>query len=262
MDPFGFSPEQYAAGAAWLTSFATLATLAVIIASAFYAKKQYELGRETRRDQSRPYVVVSIDVEQQHVFMLCVENVGRSPAFNVRINFDKPPRSLHKDIENVRMLKDPIPTLPPRRKLRAWWEVAFDVFSSEKPYPHPLSYRVEVSYEDHEGHEYGPETYILDFRVYEGQPQGLKGLNELIAAVETLHRQQKAFTEKGLLVRTTNQDRSDGRVHRPIHLLRAMREKDKGGWIAFLRYWVGWIQRKYGLYIKEWTRPDKSDHPS
>jgi hypothetical protein len=69
------------------------------------ASGQFQETKELRRAQTRPFVVPSIDVEQQMLFMLKIENVGATPAFNVRLDFEDSPRSESKDIEELRMLK-------------------------------------------------------------------------------------------------------------------------------------------------------------
>lgn len=248
MDPFGMSPEQYMAGASWITAIATVATLAVVIFTARYAARQVNEAKELRRAQFRPYVVVSIDIEQQMLFMLAVENVGTTPAHNVRVLFQEPPRSTMKEIEEVRFLKEPTPTMPPSAKFRAYWESSMTVFSENQPYPYPMSYAVDVTYEDHHGHEFGPERYILDFRVYEGQAAGLKGMSELVKTLEKIQRQQEQSARRGIMVKVKNEDRAERRRLRPFVLRRALRERDKEGWFAFFTYLAAHFRRDHGLY--------------
>ncbi len=143
MDPFGMSPEQYTAAAAWIAALAALGTLIVVTVSARIALGQLREAQSLRLAQSRPYVVVSIGIEQQMMFMLVVENVGTVPARNVRIEFEMVPRSSTRELEDLRLLNEPIPTMPPGHRYRAYWESALQVFSEEEPYPHPMSYGVE-----------------------------------------------------------------------------------------------------------------------
>lgn len=191
MDPLGWSPEQYMAAASWTTVAIAVVTLVLLVFSARFAARQFEEARRLRQDQSRPYIVPSIDIEQQMLFLFVVENIGRTAAFDVRIEFEEPPRSEMKDIEDLGILNEPIPTMPPGQRFRAYWESSLTIFSREKPYPHPLAYRVNVSYQDHDGNAYGPELYILDFKVFTGQATGAKGLPELVKAVEQLVSEHK-----------------------------------------------------------------------
>lgn len=228
--------------------------VAILFATALYARGQVRQAVELRRDQSRPYVVPSIEVEQQFMFMLTLENVGRTPARNIEIAFDQPPRSTLKDIEAVRFVREPIPTMPPGQKFRAYWEsalaLALAVFSDENPYPHPVSYRVRVSYHDHQGHHFGPEDYVLDFRVFEGQAAGLKGITELIRTMEDLLKEQKKWTDgsRGLRVNVRSADTMDRREARPIHFRGARPEYREHGSLAAIRYWVDVWRRRYGLW--------------
>jgi hypothetical protein len=251
------TPEQYAAAGTWVAAFAALGTLGVAVWAAFYAKKQLDESQEMRLAQTRPYVVVSIGVEQQMLFMLVVENVGKVPAQNVRVQFDELPQSSIRELDDLRLLKEAIPTMPPGHRYRAYWESALVVFSEKEPYPYPMSYQVEVSYEDQQGHSFGPERHILDFRVYEGQAQGPKGLGELVKAVEAIAKQQKQWAQKGLRVRASNQDKAERRSVRPMILDRAIRAKRENGWAGLLRYGVEQFQRRHGLHLREPWRKSK-----
>jgi hypothetical protein len=176
--------EAFITSAAAWTAAASWATFLVLALTLYFVYRQVAEATTLRRDQTRPYVVVSIDVEQRSLFMLTVENVGSTPAFDVVIKFDKPLRSSMKEIEQVRMLQEAIPMLPPSRRLRAFWEDSSAVFKDDCPYP--LSYQATVKYKDQNGRKYGPETYVLDFRMYEGLATGPKGINELVNSVEKL----------------------------------------------------------------------------
>lgn len=250
MDPLGWSPEQYTAAATWVAAGAAVATLAVLVFTARYAARQFEEAKKLRQDQNRPYVVPSIDVEQQMLFVFAVENVGRTPAFNVKIQFDDPPRSETKELEDLRMLREPIPTMPPDQRFRAYWESSLTVFNKEKAYPHPLSHRVTVSYEDHQGHVYGPESYVLDFRIYEGQAAGPKGITDLIKAVDRLVAEHKKWTDgtQGLNIHARNAVREQRRGDRPHHLRRTRLEYEKQGWRGAILYWIKLWRRRFALW--------------
>lgn len=234
------SAEAWTAGGTW-------ATFLVLGLTLYFVYKQVAEAAKLRREQTRPYVVVSIDVEQRMLFMLTVENVGSTPAFDVVIEFDKPLRSSIKEIEDVRMFKEPIPMLPPGRRFRATWESSLDVFGDH--YPHPLSYRATVTYTDHQGREYGPEPYVLDFRMYEGQAIGPKGLNELVQSVEDLLKEHKKWTDGigGLSVHTVDTAKKARRDHRPYHLRRMKRAYQEEGLWAAMAYWIGVFRRRHGF---------------
>ena len=85
MDAFINSAATWSAAGTW-------ATLLVLALTLYFVSRQVAEATKLRREQTRPYVIVSIDVEQHSLFMLTVENVGSSPAFDLVIEFDKPPK--------------------------------------------------------------------------------------------------------------------------------------------------------------------------
>lgn len=250
-------PEQYTAAATWIAALAAVGTLVVVAVTALYAKGQLDEARRLRLAQTRPYVVVSVDVEQRSMFMLTVENIGTVPASNVRVAFDELPHSSITSFDEVRMFNEPIPTMPPGHKYSAYWELTFTVFSEKKPYDHPLSYRAQVTYEDLDGHQFDPETYILDLRIFEGQAAYPKGLPELVKAVEDLRDEHKKWTAKGMFVRAVDEVIRERRNYRPIVIAKALRAKDTDGWPGFVRYLVEHFQRRYGLYERQGWRKRK-----
>lgn len=238
--------------AAWISVWAAVGTWVLLVVTAIYAIRQFREAKELRRDQTRPYVVPSIGVEQQILFMFVIDNVGKSPAFDVVVAFDPPPQSEIKDLESVSMLKQPIPTMPPGQKFRAVWESALTVFSKKSPYQHPMTYKVGVTYRDSRGQKFGPETYVLDFHVYEGQATGPKGVSELVKAVEELTKEHKKWTDGvgGLYVKATDATRKARREDRPFHLRDMRRTYSEDGIWAACRYWIGVWRKRYGFWSK------------
>lgn len=235
--------------AAW-TAAGTWATFLVLALTLYFVYRQVAEATTLRREQTRPYVVVSIDVEQRQLFMLTIENVGSTPAFDVVVEFDKPLRSSMTNFEPVRMLQEPNPMLPPGRKFRAFWETSFEVFKDD--YSHPLSYRSTVKYKDQQGRRYGPETYILDFRTYEGLASGPKGINELVNSIEKLHKVHTKWTSgiRGLLVHNVDVIKKNHREDRPHHLAQIKSAYRENGWKAAADYWVNALRRRYGLWSR------------
>jgi hypothetical protein len=252
MDLATWTPAEQTAAATWVAAGAAVGTLVVLLVTAVYAVRQFKEAKELRRDQTRPYVVPSIGVEQQMMFMFVIENVGTTPAFDVAVKFDPPPRSDIKDLDAVSILKEPIPTMPPGQRFRAYWESSLTVFSEEKPYPHPMTYEVTVRYRDAQGHKYGPEKYVLDFHVYEGQAQSQKGMAELVKAVEELTKEHKKWTDgvRGLQVSATNATRKARREDRPFHFRKTRRIYSDEGPVAAGRYWIDVWRRRYGLWSR------------
>lgn len=254
MDLFGVSAEQYSAAGTWVAALAALGTLAVVIWTARYAKGQLDEARRLRLAQARPFVVVSVDVEQREMLMLSVENMGTVPALNVRVQFDELPHSPITCLDEVAMFNAPVPMMPPGHRYSAYWDQGWRIFDGEKPYEHPLTYRAEVTYEDQAGHEFGPEEYVLDLRIFKGQAAYPKGLPELVKVVEELRDEHKRWTGHGLFVRAVDEVTRERRNYRPILIGRALRAKDEGGWRGLGLFMAEHFQRRYGLYEREGRR--------
>lgn len=235
---------------AWTMAVGTWATVLVLVATLYFVSQQVNEATKLRREQTRPYVVVFIDVEQRSLFMLAVENVGSTPAFNVAIKFDQPPQSRITDFRQVRMLQEPIPMLPPGHKFRVTWDGAHEVL--DESYPYPLSYRATAEYQDHKGRECGPDPYVLDFRVYGEQAQNLKGTHELVTAIENLHKEHAKWTNgiRGLLVHNVDAVKETRRQQRPRYLGKVKCLYRDKGWRAAASYWTGMLQRRYGLWLR------------
>lgn len=151
-------------------------------------------------------------VDFDHVdmlFLLVIENVGRTMARNVVIKFDKPltttierPRELHE----AALFREPIPSLPPGKKLR----VPFDTLPARMENGLPLAYEVTLRYEGPSGRKYGEgEGYRLDMGVYEVVYAGPKGLPDLVAEVKKIRAEVEKWKGdiRGLLVQTVDQRR-------------------------------------------------------
>lgn len=239
----------FASADVWI-AVGTWATVVVLALSLYFAFKQVNEAAALRREQTRPYVVLSIDVEQQTLFMLVVENVGSTPAFDVKLDFDRPLQSNLGELHQVRMFNEPIPMIPPGRRFRVAWESSLEVFKDD--YPHPLTYTATAIYADHHGRGYGPEQYILDFRAYEGQAVGPKGLGELVKALESLVKEHKKWTDgtKGLRVQAIDAARQRIRDHRPSHIRQAKQAFQQEGLKGPVSFWFGLVRRRYGLWSR------------
>jgi hypothetical protein len=143
---------------AW-TALATWSTFAVIAGSLAFARRQVAEARRLREEQTRPFVVV--DLEPGWIIYLIIENVGRTLARNVRVNFEPPLASTRADVrfEEIPALRDGIPTLPPGRKFRFFFDSSIERLNRTDL---PRSYEVEVRYARYDDRALPPETYVLD----------------------------------------------------------------------------------------------------
>jgi hypothetical protein len=149
----------------------TVVSTAFVVATALVAVWQVAEARRSREDQTRPFV--SIDFEtRKGVIFLVIENVGRTLARNARFKFnpelsgslDDSKRAEPWSIASLKMFRDGIPSLPPRKRLIT----AMDIAPQRKPGAYPDVYEVTVDYDSADGKRHYTEPITLDLGVYWG----------------------------------------------------------------------------------------------
>jgi hypothetical protein len=203
--------------AAW-TALAAWATVATYLALGIFALIQVLQAHRVREEQARPFVVV--DLEPGFLVVLTVENLGRTMARNVTIRFDKPLRSTlpepHDFDGSPTFRGEPIPALPPGKRIRVLFDQAADRLGSDLP----RRYAVEVLYRGPFGQKYEPDTYRLDLGVFSGSQLPRKGLPELVSEVEHIRQELARWREGtgGMLVHTVDKRRQNRRELRRLHV--------------------------------------------
>lgn len=161
LDPFNLGAEQYSAAAAWL-SVAVLSVTFIVI------WRQLAVAAALRRDQSRPYVVPSIASRQGALVMIRVENIGATPARNIRLEFLGPePDSIKASITWIgrgMWGPDGMSVLPPKHHLEfsldslPWRTEAW----RKDPNSVAMAWDVRVTYNDADGKSLPHDDYCLD----------------------------------------------------------------------------------------------------
>ncbi len=129
-----------------------------------------EEARRARLEASRPYVIVTVEstAAARTLFDLSVKNIGKRPAFNVRVCLDPPPTTTDPvpghEIAQLKMLREPIAMIAPAQDMRAFWD---DYTARHGRTDLPDSHRVTVSYSDSSGRPYHEES-VLDLSAMQG----------------------------------------------------------------------------------------------
>lgn len=150
-------------------TLATTLAFLVAAAAAMVAYRQLRHMEAARLDQSRPYVLVTVDNNPAafHVIDLVVENAGAGPARDVVIKVDPPLTRVKEEkdykLSESRLFSAPVPVLPPGFKIRTFFDSAIDRSSADVPQTH----NVTITYNDGHGHEW-TEHSVLDFSLLEG----------------------------------------------------------------------------------------------
>jgi hypothetical protein len=204
-----------------VTAWAAWATVAVYVVLGIFAWIQVLQARRLREEQARPFVIV--DFEPGFLVYLTVENIGRTMARDVSIRFDKPLESTlsgPREIDESPLLRKPIPTLPPGRKIR----VLFDQYAARLEAKLPLTYDVTLHYKGPFGKKAWEHPYRLDLGIYLGSQEPPKGLPELVTEVENIRKELQKWRggTRGLLVQAIDRRRQQRREwrHRHVRILR------------------------------------------
>jgi hypothetical protein len=170
IDLFGVDTNLWVAGAA-------IAQTIILAAAAIFAFGQVREAQRTREEQSRPFVVVDLDISDPPLVFLTVSNLGRTIARRVRIKFEPPlassfdNRALTEEQQKAGVSLPPlvpfevfteeIPSMAPGKVIRT----LFDSMFGERREDLPESYRVMVRYEDGRGSSH-TEEMPLGFAAY------------------------------------------------------------------------------------------------
>ncbi|MGS2616044.1 hypothetical protein ACVCAH_16200 [Micromonospora sp. LZ34] len=110
-----------------------------------YGEAQLELAEKVQKDQAQSYVFADLcpDEHDPQKILLLVQNVGATVARNVRVTFNPPLQSVAKpDFKDAEVLRGPISTLPPGRKIQWFFDIGFRIFESPET---PRRYTVRIN---------------------------------------------------------------------------------------------------------------------
>ena len=178
----------------------------VVLGAVLYARGQLEEARTLREEQTRPHVVVDMDMQSRPpIINLSVSNIGQTSARDVRISFSPELRST-LDSERKRgessFLSSVIPTLPPNKKIETIFDTGPDRFKAELD----DVYEAVVRYRGDAGREY-QDTYVLDIGMYYGleyiTPRGLSDIHSELREIRKEVVRWRGSGLRGLLVKTT-----------------------------------------------------------
>lgn len=162
--------------------------LVVLIAAAFFGRRQLNEAKELREAQTRPFVVIDLGSSAHTLFDLVVKNIGPTLARDVRFEFDPPIRSTDDDLDpnKVKMFREGISTLAPGKEIRTLFETGPARHESELP----DTYEVTVSYSDQTGKRKYQERIDLDFGLYwDRRTVQRRDVHDLYKQLETIAKE-------------------------------------------------------------------------
>ncbi len=169
-----------------VTAVASAVSAAVALPLGGFAAVQLRDARTIRQEETRPYVFVDFEV-QQHMVYLHIENIGRTPARNLRFRSEPP---LMSSIDRgdrhgpSRFLDRTWPFFPPRKVVTSMFDTAIAMLDDDNT--HPTRYEVTVSYDDSKGRHYD-DPVVLDIESWRGRHfTAEKDLGDVAKAAERI----------------------------------------------------------------------------
>jgi hypothetical protein len=210
-----------------VSAIALIAQLVILAAAAVFAWRQVGEARRLREEQIRPFVVIDFEIERFLVF-LAVSNLGTTLARDVRFEITPPfQTAIENPLADMKMLRDGIPSLAPRKSIRT----LFDSLVDRKPGELPDLYAVTVRYYDEAGRPF-EERLDLDLAVYWNlttvERREIHDVHERLKDMLGEMKKWRSATGRGLLHLSPEEVRAENeRTRRYLEERRAQR--DAGG---------------------------------
>ena len=176
---------------------ATLVALIVYVIKTWHmasaTKKMAEVSKGTLREMKesrdlliRPYVTVYFDFPPGQAWIgLVIENTGSGPARDVNLKFDPSLRNSRRNLMDLEVFKKGISLLPPRQKLKLFFDIGFSYFGKHLP----MRYEVEVTYRGGLEDAIRQENYTLDLSIHKDLPTiRRKEIHELVEVMERIEK--------------------------------------------------------------------------
>lgn len=194
-------------------ALSTAGTFAVAFVAVVVAWRQLKATRETRLDQTRPYVMVTIEqgLTWFQFLDVVVANVGAGPAHDVRITVDPPLASTYDDgdreapISSSRYFNEAIPLMPPAYQMRTF----FDDYTRRYDTDMPTVFTFTVEYHDGHGNNW-KETIVQDLALMNDlEFMQVYGIHDVAKSLREIEKHlKKAPFAKGQPLDVTVEDRA------------------------------------------------------
>lgn len=193
---------------------AAAAQVLILLGAAIFAWLQVREARTLRREQTRPYVIVYLRLhpESPSVAEIVVENIGATPAKDVRVAIDPPfVSSLDRGgggrVDTWGLIARGVAQIAPHQQLSTFADVLHSRFGDESLLS---SYTVKIPYKDGRGKEKFTDTSVLDFDAFRGKhyltPKNIGDVVDQLKKVASVLESWKGPLVSGLVVLTKDYD--------------------------------------------------------
>jgi len=155
--------------------------------SAEAAQRTLDEMRESRDEESRPYVLCGFELEQGNLVYFYVRNTGKSVAADVKLVIDPPLTASIDTLGEMTFLTDGIASLAPGQEIRTFFDSLIGLYGDNANVP--LRYSATTTYFG--GMEPGQRRseQTLDVNVYRGTFYTTrKDFDDLVSEVKTVAR--------------------------------------------------------------------------
>lgn len=226
-------------------AFGAVGALVVYVVLGIIALRQLRESRRLRELEYRPYVIVDFYFKGFFVY-LEVRNVGRNPARDVTISFDKAlVPSDDRRSANFSIFDQPIPMMSPGRTIRLPLGSGPAFF--EEGQTAPLAYEARAKYADMSGKKFIDPPLLLDLMPYKHTIAPSDDFADLVSAVREIRNTHKKWTSNsGLKVISTDHLRAEKRRDRFDHWYDVRHAYKEGG--------VGAVIKDEAQRLRRWFR--------
>lgn len=231
-------------GASEWAAFGAVGAVVVYIVLGWIALWQLAETRRLRELEHRPYVLIDFFFRGQRV-MLELRNIGRTPARNVEVHFDKPLVAADSNrAYRFGIFDAPIPMIAPQRTIHLPLGSGPAFFAPEARAP--LSYSVTMSYDDMTGKKrYKDPPLLLDLSPYKHTIPPRDSGGEVANSMKEIQRTLKGWSSfDGLMVTAVDRHQQNRSHERWDHYFDAKRILRAAGVRALLRYEKQRVLRK------------------
>jgi hypothetical protein len=221
------------------------------------SEKMIEEMKEARDQESAPYVIPYIKIDQ-HMMFFGIKNIGKTVAKNIRINVEPELRSsLFGDkIRELPLIREGLSSLPPGHELGTIFDVSH-IYLNRADFP--MSYLVKISYVG--GIQKQPREYeqVLDLSVYKDIiPGDEKKLGDIVKELENLSKYNQKIGEN---LHEIDEDLTMGTWIRNPDLFSSIAQLDSVSWKSIavsklreLNVLLSWMSREQAYSVSRYIK--------
>jgi len=144
-----------------ISGIATAVSAIATMVLAWLTQNMVNEMRDTREEESRPYIVTYIEFQHDRIYFIC-KNIGKTMATNVTIKFNKPLYDMAGLKLGETLFKKPIKSMPPSYEIKTYIGNEINII------PKNIGlFEISITYTNSKNEQY-EEEYKVDFEDFIG----------------------------------------------------------------------------------------------